>query len=389
MGAALARTLQPVSDLATAVSKKVSSLPGGYMAALLATVPVAWILSEVLPSPTAQFGKNQRSEKEQLGLVLRALAAGGLCSFMFVLPVGLDKNKQSTMMATVFCGFFVITTVKCLVFPDVNPDVPMNEQETSTRNLVTKFLNFSTPFGKILLPVSEVQPKHKDLVQSAANCLIALAKLLALPVLSTQAFRLASIESPSFVQKHVYSPLVWAAKILAGSWPFDLLEAFVPLFTFGSYECAPFNNNVLLASSVSDFWAHRYNRMVSLFLRRNVHHPLRLRGYSSTVSSVLTFGVSGLLHSYVAQFTFGRGAFSSLLFFLAHAGAIHIQHKYLSKTPQPANVALLLAVLIATFPLYPQLFLDAGRQWLDNETPPPAWTYKVMSRLVPSLVDIE
>jgi hypothetical protein len=56
------------------------------------------------------------------------------------------------------------------------------------------------------------------------------------------------------------------------------------------------------STSPSDFWGRRWDRPVASALKRGAFRPLRQAGLSRNVASMLTFGLSGVIHEYVLYF---------------------------------------------------------------------------------------
>jgi len=56
------------------------------------------------------------------------------------------------------------------------------------------------------------------------------------------------------------------------------------------------------STSPSDFWGARWDRPVASALKRGAYRPLRQAGFSRNTASILTFGLSGLIHEYVLHF---------------------------------------------------------------------------------------
>ena len=141
----------------------------------------------------------------------------------------------------------------------------------------------------------------------------------------------------------------------------------------GKYETIDFLNWVLFSSSVAEFWSKRYNLVISEFLRRNVYQPAVDRSMSRERALLLSFFVSGVLHSYVAHCAWGKGKLSALAFFMTHAAAILAERAIFPNNPSATLKGLrwlmLMAVLVGTFPLYPWLFVGSYPDFLRINLP--------------------
>jgi hypothetical protein len=95
-------------------------------------------------------------------------------------------------------------------------------------------------------------------------------------------------------------------------------------------------------------------------------------GVSTGAAAMLTFAVSGILHSYVAQITFGKGIVRSFVFFALHGTASSVEYAMRKKNSSTARLskrAAAFAFAAVTLPLYVGLFVDAMPTWLYKSQP--------------------
>jgi hypothetical protein len=241
------------------------------------------------------------------------------------------------------------------------------------------FLQWTAEYLWLALPLvkrnDEAQPWKEVLSSSISSLLWSISKVAISPVVHE--LMVAACPTSASIPKPVaWLSLMWMINVPLSTATQDVQDAVVTLTTRGRYGVLSFHNLPFLSSSISEFWSRRYNNIMRTFLHDTVFTPARSCGISPTISAMITFAVSGLLHSYVAYFTFGRGAISSFLFFMIHGAACVVDrlaaHKY--GTPRWLRAAFVPLLLVATQPLYPALFIDAMPEWL-NTTTPEVWDF--------------
>src|SRR4029077_9584942 len=93
------------------------------------------------------------------------------------------------------------------------------------------------------------------------------------------------------------------------------LVAVLPLF---GWEHAPVQRAPVRSRSLAEFWGLRWNRVVGLWLQRNIFDPVARRG-APRLGILLAFVVSALLHVYLVAPAAGLiPALWMGAFFLAH-----------------------------------------------------------------------
>ncbi len=117
----------------------------------------------------------------------------------------------------------------------------------------------------------------------------------------------------------------------------------------------------LLAGSPREFWGQRWNLFVTRWAFRNVFIPLGGMRHPAR-ATLAVFGVSGLMHEYlVIVCGGGPGEYTgyTFAFFLLHGAAALVQGRKKPRLGRKVAVALNLAFLIITTPLFFQP-LDAA-----------------------------
>jgi hypothetical protein len=90
---------------------------------------------------------------------------------------------------------------------------------------------------------------------------------------------------------------------------------------------------------------------------------------SKQVASVLAFTTSGILHSWVAYFTFGGGVVRASLFFVSQAlwiNQVEQREWYRNSFPSFWKAVVTVLYFYATACLYVGLFVEAMPDWLDK-----------------------
>ena len=118
------------------------------------------------------------------------------------------------------------------------------------------------------------------------------------------------------------------------------------------------------ATSISDFWSHRWNLLIHGLFRRTVFAPLTARGVPAWAAGALAFALSGAFHEYA--FALGQPAQAAslgrcLMFFVAQAPAVSVEKRLRRAVGVPppfdkSSAACTLAWTLLLVPLAP-LFL--------------------------------
>lgn len=213
--------------------------------------------------------------------------------------------------------------------------------------------------AKLVAPFALVEPgRRPDLatrVKAAAIGLpVAVCKAAVGLWVSTSLLEIPAVDSQ-------FSPRTFAlcaflgAHFITGMWAMDALQAVVPLLSGGRVKVLVLSDNILMASSCKDFWGARYNQFMSRFLKERVFVPAEaVFGLSRSSAKSLTFVVSGLLHAYVAYFTFSQDlttAATGFAFFAAHGLLSTVEDSIEARAGIPKR-ALFWTALFLSAPLY-------------------------------------
>ncbi|XP_047064786.1 probable long-chain-alcohol O-fatty-acyltransferase 2 [Lolium rigidum] len=118
-------------------------------------------------------------------------------------------------------------------------------------------------------------------------------------------------------------------------------------------ELEPQFDRPYLASSLRDFWGHRWNLMVPGALRPSVYRPVRAR-LGAPAGVLATFLVSGLMHELMFYYiTFQAGTGEVTAFFLLHGACVVAERwcarqRGLWRPPRAAATAATLAFVAGT-----------------------------------------
>jgi hypothetical protein len=310
----------------------------------------------------------------------------------------LPIHSATTMMIAVVTFTFPLKLTQLILYPDYGDkkkkkddgddnkkkkdDDGDGEKTTTTTTTTTKLswtglLRFTGSFVYYLFPISKVEEsKRLDKIQIVQlvveNVVVALCKTMALPFLGTAILYYSESEpdytSRSWLTYYKLSVLFFM-QVVAGTWTLDLQFATVCLVSGGYYEGLPFNEYVFLSTSLEDFWGRRYNRLINTLLKDTVYKPLLIlpnkgEGVTKNMASLLVFLVSGVLHSHVAYFAFGRGAATACLFFVVQHFMIRFERKFVPSTwPKIIRGVFAFSLLMCSFHLYLGLFVDAMPDW--------------------------
>eukprot|EP01129_Flabellula_baltica_P004024 TRINITY_DN1376_c0_g1_i8.p1 TRINITY_DN1376_c0_g1~~TRINITY_DN1376_c0_g1_i8.p1 ORF type:complete len:338 (+),score=48.37 TRINITY_DN1376_c0_g1_i8:114-1127(+) len=170
---------------------------------------------------------------------------------------------------------------------------------------------------------------------------------------------------------------------------FDFLNAVLWIVTLGKIEVLDFNRLPILSTSFKEMWGRRYNRLVSELLKETVFLP-SIKAYGSpALSGMLSFVVSGLLHTYVSIIMFQEGLITSFFFFIVNGFYCLVEtfaEKQLGyrKVPGVIRWAITMSLLILSSPLYLGLFVQnfgkmtKGPSPLDGYIQPNPFNFQCM-----------
>jgi hypothetical protein len=146
----------------------------------------------------------------------------------------------------------------------------------------------------------------------------------------------------------------WIAAAAGGYLLFEgAMHTLVSLLLLIGWEHAPVQRAPIRSRSLAEFWGFRWNRVVSLWLQKNLFEPLARRG-SPRLGILLAFAVSALLHFYMVLPAAGLiPALWMAAFFLAH-GALSALERPLGvkEWPPAAGRAFVIACFLVTLPLF-------------------------------------
>jgi hypothetical protein len=132
------------------------------------------------------------------------------------------------------------------------------------------------------------------------------------------------------------------------------------------------------ATSPSDFWGNRWNRMVSSGLKRGIFVPLRKASFSRPMAALATFAVSGLIHEYILivmsintkndqQATPLATYGGHLMFFLWNGTVLILEHLLKGHAvvtwvqthfPAPIRTALVILTVLPVAMLFTEAYID-------------------------------
>ncbi len=120
----------------------------------------------------------------------------------------------------------------------------------------------------------------------------------------------------------------------------------------------PIQRSPLLARSVAEFWAVRWNRPWSEWLRRFAFIPLARRHHSA-LAVLVAFTVSGVMHGLLVLPALDAGAAATMAGFFLAQGLVVLAESPLRvrEWPTTASHAWTMAVLLLTSPLFVVPFL--------------------------------
>jgi D-alanyl-lipoteichoic acid acyltransferase DltB (MBOAT superfamily) len=129
------------------------------------------------------------------------------------------------------------------------------------------------------------------------------------------------------------------------------------LFLAAGYSLPELHRHPIAARSVVEFWARRWNIVVSAWLHAFVFLPLARRR-RNTLGILLAFGVSGAMHGWLVLFALGRwAAFTTVLFFMIQGVVVIVENRLRIQTwPIVAARAWTMIILLGSSPL----FIDPG-----------------------------
>lgn len=161
----------------------------------------------------------------------------------------------------------------------------------------------------------------------------------------------------------------WALVLYAECWTLYLFlaffsGAFATLLALAQFQAkVMFDQPLLKATSISDFWSRRWNMLIHGLFKRTVFAPLTRRGYTPWLSGALAFAISGLFHEYafsLAQPAVRDSLGRCLCFFVAQAPLVSAEKALRKRLGVPrlfrenpaACTAAWTAILVPFAPLF-------------------------------------
>ena len=370
-------------------------------------------------------------------LILRVILTS--VSFYFhysAMPSNAPLNHTSTMMAAVLvcipmikCAqlilfdnyqtrnkrtfFTYITHFLWIMFPiskndnsnsnvNINIDIQNNNNKSKSKSKPKTTNNFS--IGKIITTII-------NLVISNTVPLIFLTLLSMIFGMYFQRYMNKCLFNESIVTEIsnnylylVYYSTIQVLIVICGIGGQNIIYAIVRLITLDHYKWLEFNNYPLFSISITQLWSKRYNQLIRTLLHQSIFTPAINYGISKQLSAMLAFFVSGLMHVYVAQKTFGHGKIRTLWFFILHGFATVIE-SFVYKKSKVKNgirsnsgslsigarlnrIIITMTFFIMTLPLYMGLFVEGYPEYGKHSGTQEKSSVDVLNQIVDVLPNV-
>ncbi|CAF1427070.1 unnamed protein product [Adineta ricciae] len=147
--------------------------------------------------------------------------------------------------------------------------------------------------------------------------------------------------------------MVYFISILTFSYVIDLETVLVRIITRDQYTMQSLNNIPFLSQSVREFWGQRYNQIIGTILKESLFQPLNLYISSRSISSLLTFTVSGLFHAHIVLVVFNdkSSLWSTFAGFFLNGIACGMETYLPARLPSLFRYMLTYGVLLFTAPM--------------------------------------
>ena len=294
----------------------------------------------------------------------------------------------STMMTSVLSFIIPLKLTQLVLYPHLQytHDVPASKKNDDRPKDLTEhaslsfhgFLAFVGSFLYYLVPISKTKlplPTWPALLkQNATGLVIILGKITSLPLFEIALHQLADKHPyPSFTQDTVsYMQMVvlFTLQLIAMAWTTDIQSVAISLLSGGRLQMLYMHKYPFLSRSLQDLWGRRYNLLITTLLKETVYIPAQnYYNCSKAGASLAAFFTSGVLHSWVAHFTFGRGVVRASLFFVSQAVWIYIvegHSSYRNGIPPILKAVGTIFFFYATAWLCVGLFVEAMPDWLNK-----------------------
>ena len=200
------------------------------------------------------------------------------------------------------------------------------EMQTDSISLLPFFLEFASfLFPLRFVPSVEREALSDRLKKSALDVVVGSGKILLNVYLvkllrETMTSENVAAARESYPTYMLYSALFGASVLTAHMGFNDFMAAVTRLVSGGMLDIRPFNNWVLLSTSLRDFWGRRYNLLIHRFMHESIFTPMVSHNCTPSTAALSSFALSGILHAYVAHCAFGGGEARSLVYFLLLGG---------------------------------------------------------------------
>jgi hypothetical protein len=360
---------------------------GGGTYGIMGVDPMFWVqlilimLLETVVSVAAAVVVYTWIVKQRGSISAYLVGYGFVCPILLYLPFFLinllDLRNTAFKLASVLGpSLLVFRTLEAM-----HGTVPIFDEQ-SMGNFVRYFTaTVENDFdSKTQKPVPVVR---SDLVRKAIRCtLLFLQTVLLFSVLISYNYRIfpsREIQSPAdlFYWGNLCNSYLMA---FLTSLCLEVGSAVVGLLTSllsGINTVAVNDSPLTKATSPSDFWGNRWNRMVSSGLKRGIFVPLRKASFSRPTAALATFAVSGLVHEHIlivmSLNTKDQQAISliqyghQLAFFLWNGTVLILEHLLKGHAvvtwiqthfPAPIRTALVILTVLPVAMLFTEAYID-------------------------------
>ena len=298
----------------------------------------------------------------------------------------MEIHSFTTMVASVLSFIVPLKLTSLVFYPSPRDNVAVSKKTDNTTKDTTnmeslRWHDFGTFVGSFLyylVPISKTNSPLPTwpvlLKRNAIYLIIIIFKIMILPLFELALNQLADKHPyPSMTQTpvvYMQMEVLFTLELIAMAWGTDIQSVAINLLSGGRLEMLYMHNYPFLSHSLRDLWGRRYNLLINTLLKETVYLPAQnYYGCSKHVASLLAFFTSGLLHSWVAHFSFGGGVVRACLFFVSQAlwmNAVEGQAWYRDSLPSVCKATFTICYFYITSWLYVGLFIEAMPDWLDK-----------------------
>lgn len=326
------------------------------------------------------------------------LVQHSLVACLWVIFLGIPCLNQSDMeirssvtMITAVLSFIIpLKLTQLILYPPRQKDdlgaSNKSDEEDKLKNISREnndiswrgFLSFVGSVFYYLIPISKTKspvPTWQALLkQNTMYTVVTLMKIIMTPLFGFALRRLADkYPFPSLRQEpvaYMKMEVLFTLELIGMAWTNDLQCVIVSLLSGGRLQMLHMHNFPFLSRSLRDLWGRRYNLLINTLLKETVFIPAQnYYDCSKQVASVLAFTTSGILHSWVAYFTFGGGVVRASLFFASQAlwiNQVEQREWYRNSFRSFWKAVVTVLYFYATACLYVGMFVEAMPDWLDK-----------------------